>query len=153
MVIPNDVRAYLQEVVIPLRLSCITPSGWPVVLSLWYLYRDGQLYCATQKTAKVVGYLEREPRCAFEVASDLPPYCGIRGQAQAAIDASMGPEILEQLLVRYLGGTESPLAKRLLSDRDNEVAIAIQPVNIHSWNFADRMQSSITDGVSKPCPE
>lgn len=153
MVIPDDVKLYLEEVDIPLRLSCITPSGWPVVLSLWYLYRDGQLFCATQNTAKVVGYLEREPRCAFEVASDLPPYCGVRGQARAAVDARLGAEILEQLLVRYLGGSESPLARRLLSGVQNEVAIAIQPVNMHTWNFVDRMQGSISDGTAKLCPE
>ncbi len=153
MVITDDVKAYLEEIVIPLRLSCITHSGWPVVLSLWYLYGDGQLYCATQKTAKVVDYLEREPRCAFEIASDLPPYCGIRGQGRATVDASLGPEILQQLLVRYLGGIHSPLAKRLLSEIDNEVAIAIQPVSIVTWNFIDRMEDSITVGTTKPCPE
>ena len=153
MVIPDDVEAYLEEIVIPLRLSCISPLGWPAVLSLWYLYRDGQLYCATQKTAKVVDYLEREPRCAFEIASDEPPYCGIRGQGRAAVDANLGSEILEQLLVRYLGGIESPLAKRLLSGSDNEVAIAIHPVSVYTWNFADRMKDSITVGTTRPCPE
>jgi hypothetical protein len=28
----NDVEAYLAEAMIPLRLACITPMGWPLVL-------------------------------------------------------------------------------------------------------------------------
>ena len=98
--ITPDVSAYLEQSLIPLRLSCVTPSGWPVVLSLWYLHRDGRLYCATQERAKVVSYLRHEPRCAFEVASDQPPYCGVRGQARAVIDGELGLEILRQLLLR-----------------------------------------------------
>jgi nitroimidazol reductase NimA-like FMN-containing flavoprotein (pyridoxamine 5'-phosphate oxidase superfamily) len=145
-------KAYLEEARIPLRLSCVTPSGWPMILSLWYVYREGRLFCATQKSAKVVSYLGDEPRCAFEVASDQPPYCGVRGQGRASLDEAMGPDVLRQLLVRYLGGTESPLAQRLLAQSHNEVAIVIEPVNMFSWNFTDRMRSSVATDAPKPCP-
>ena len=151
--ITHDVQTYLERAVIPLHLSCATPTGWPVVLSLWYLYRDRQLYCATQKTAKVVSYLARGPRCGFEIASDLPPYCGVRGQGLATIDARLGPDTLRQLLVRYLGGIENPLAERLLSRSRTEVAIIIKPVNLHTWNFSERMKDSITSDIAKHCPE
>ena len=150
--ITPEVSAYLEQSLIPLRLSCVTPSGWPVVLSLWYLHRDGRLYCATQEHAKVVSYLRHEPRCAFEVASDQPPYCGVRGQAKAVIDRDLGAEILRQLLLRYLGGTDSPLARQLLSRGQTEVAIIIEPVTLFKWNFAARMKDSITIETPKPCP-
>ncbi|TFG47720.1 MAG: hypothetical protein E4H33_05430, partial [Anaerolineales bacterium] len=89
---------YLENVKIPLRLACQTESGWPLVLSLWFVYQDGYLYCATQKNARVIRYLEAEPKCGYEIASDLPPYCGIRGQAVAELDDKLGPEILDLLL-------------------------------------------------------
>lgn len=146
---------YLTQSRIPLRLSCRTKSGWPFVLSLWYLYRDGLLYCATQEGARIVTYLENEPRCAYEVAGDLPPYCGIRGQARAHVDRELGLEILEALLVRYLGGMESPLAKQLLSDADSEVALVLDPVNCFSWDFSQRMNSvaqDMRDIAGKHCP-
>ena len=145
-------KAYLEEARIPLRLSCVTPSGWPMILSLWYIYRDARLFCATRRSAKVVRYLEDEPRCAFEVASDQPPYCGVRGQGRASLDEGTGPEVLRQLLLRYLGGTESPLAQRLLAQSHNEVAIVIEPVNLFSWNFTDRMKGSFAIDATKPCP-
>ena len=91
---------YLAEAIIPLRLSCIRPDGWPLVLSLWFIPLDGHLYCATQKPAKVVTYLNLNPKCGFEVASDLPPYCGVRGLAEAEIIPAQGPEILALLLQR-----------------------------------------------------
>ena len=94
MKLNSAVQQYLAEIQIPIRLSCLDESGWPVVLSLWYLFEDGMLYCATPQKAKVVAYLETEPRCAFEIASDQPPYCGLRGQALASIEPERGLEIL-----------------------------------------------------------
>jgi nitroimidazol reductase NimA-like FMN-containing flavoprotein (pyridoxamine 5'-phosphate oxidase superfamily) len=151
--VTEQVQSYLQEIVIPLRLSCTTPSGWPMVLSLWYLYQDGHLYCATQETARVVAYIRHDPRCAFEVAADQPPYCGVRGQAKARLDDALGAVVLEQLLTRYLGGTSNPLAQRLLARSETEVAILIEPVNLFTWNFSERMKESVKVLVEKPCPE
>lgn len=149
----TQTERYLQGVVIPVRLSCITESGWPVVLSLWYLYREGRLYCATKETARVVSYLRHEPRCAFEIAADNPPYCGVRGQGVATIEKALGVEILRELLVRYLGSTETPLGQRLLAQSQNEVAIVIKPVNVFTWNYTSRMQEVASELPGKVCPE
>jgi nitroimidazol reductase NimA-like FMN-containing flavoprotein (pyridoxamine 5'-phosphate oxidase superfamily) len=153
-----DIRSYadyLARVRIPIRLSCRTESGWPFVLSLWFIYRDGFIYCATQDDARIVKYLENEPRCGFEIAGDLPPYCGIRGQARARVDREQGAEILEGLLIRYLNGVENPLAKKLLAQADREVALVLDPVNCFSWDFTQRMESVLPDMlglVNKVCP-
>jgi len=77
----DNLKEYLNESLIPLRISGTTNSGWPFVMSLWYVYLDEKIYLATQITAKVVEYLTNNPKCAYEIASDTPPYCGIRGQA------------------------------------------------------------------------
>lgn len=142
---------YLDSLKIPLRLSCTTQSGWPVVVSLWYLYQDGVLMCATQKSARVVEYLEENPRCGFEIAEDRMPYCGIRGQARASIDDKVGGEILEALLNRYLGGVDNPLAEDLLSKKDKEVAIILKPLQVFTWDFSDRMKA-VSMVQDKICP-
>lgn len=149
--ITPPIAAYLDAVRIPLRLACDTHSGWPFVLSLWFLHEDGRLLCATNASARVVSYLRREPRCAFEVASDDPPYCGVRGQARAEIVPQRGEEVLRRLLARYLGGEDSALAQRLLARRHEEVAIVLSPVNLFTWNFSRRMQD-IAPLRDKPCP-
>jgi nitroimidazol reductase NimA-like FMN-containing flavoprotein (pyridoxamine 5'-phosphate oxidase superfamily) len=149
----DSIQNYLQAIKIPLRLSCVDQDGWPVVLSLWFLYEDGNFYCATPERARVVSYLRREPRCAFEVAGDEPPYCGVRGRAVATIDLESGWQVLEQLLVRYLGGTDNPLAETLLSRDEPEVAIRLEPQSFHSWNFSQRMKGSAPSNDEKPCPD
>lgn len=152
MVTDISIEHYLQESIIPLRLSCISTSGWPVVLSLWYLFEDGYLYCATPQSARIVSYLTNESRCAFEVASDQPPYCGVRGRALATIEPERGLEILRRLLTRYLGGTDSPLAQQLLGRSRPEVAIRLSPQSLHTWNFANRMKDSLNGPTKKICP-
>lgn len=144
---------YLREIRIPIRLGCVTESGWPMTVPLWYLYEDGKLYCATQESSKVVAYLRHEPRCAFEVSADEPPYCGVRGQAVATIDEKSGAEVLERLLRRYLGGTNNQLAETLLAKRESEVAIVLEPANMFTWDFTDRMQDVLVEpSAEKLCP-
>jgi len=155
----NDLKfaaQYLETVRIPLRLACVTQSGWPMSVSLWYQYNiDGTILCATQKSARVVQYLQHEPRCAFEISADQPPYCGIRGQAIARIDENIGGQVLEQLLHRYLGGTDNNLAKSLIAKQDTELAIILDPVNVFTWDFSNRMKDisqEMTNLADKTCP-
>ena len=151
----TEVKDYLEQVKIPLRLACKTKSGWPMAVSLWFKHQNGKLFCATQKSARLVAYLQNDPHCAFEIAADLPPYCGVRGQAIARIDESIGPKILEQLLVRYLGGVDSALAQSLIAKSENEVAIILKPVRIFTWDFSSRMQDIILpklDSQDRVCP-
>ncbi|MBK5107640.1 MAG: hypothetical protein JJE12_05895 [Anaerolineales bacterium] len=149
----SDMDKFLDEVRIPIRLACQTQTGWPTVVSLWFLHQDGLLYCATQKSAKLIDYLQQDDRCAFEIAEDRPPYCGIRGQARAKIDDSLGVEILESLLVRYLGGTDSDLANKLIANSQTEVAIILDPLRVFTWDFSDRMLNIRAEYSSrKVCP-
>ena len=149
----EEMAHYLNNVKIPIRIACITRSGWPVVISLWFQYENGLLYCATQRSAKVVSYLQNEPRCGFEIAEDRPPYCGIRGQAIAKIDGSLGAKVLGKLLVRYLGNKDNDLAKKLLAKSDNEVALVLEPKQIFTWDFSDRMANlNAGDFREKVCP-
>jgi hypothetical protein len=154
----NDLKQmseFLQQMRIPLRLACTTKSGWPMVISLWYKYQDGNLYCATKRSSRIVSYLRNNPRCAFEIAADQPPYCGVRGQATASIDENTGAAILEGLILRYLGGMDNCLAKNLLNNRDEEVAIMLGPIRVFSWDFTDRMENvapSMLALSTKLCP-
>ena len=153
MMAKTTLSNYFQETKIPLRLACTTASGWPVVLSLWYLFEDGNFYCATPRNAKVIAHLQANPRCAFEVAADLPPYCGVRGRAIATVDEARGMEILERLLHRYLGGVDNSLGRMLLSRSAAEVAIRLEPQTMHTWNFSDRMVDVGGARQDKLCPE
>ena len=135
----NTIEQYLRDTVVPIRLASMEPGGCPVVLSLWYLYAEGAIWCATQRTAHVVKRLEREPRCGFEIAADRLPYRGIRGRAESTIDLGSGATILTRLIKRYLGGTESQLATRLLARAESEVALRLDALRVSTWDFTERM--------------
>ena len=142
----DAVTSFLNQTRIPIRLASVTNTGWPLVISLWYLYENGRFYCATQKTAKIIAHLGREPRCAFEVAADQPPYQGVRGQGKAVIIPERGVEILSRLLERYRQDTTSTLAQWLLARGQQEVAIEIEPVVWTTWDYTKRMRGSSPSG-------
>jgi nitroimidazol reductase NimA-like FMN-containing flavoprotein (pyridoxamine 5'-phosphate oxidase superfamily) len=135
----NGIESYLRDTVVPARVACLSHTGWPIVLSLWYLYRDGVLWCASQSNAQVIRRLREDPRCAFEIAPNEPPYCGVRGQGRASVEATQGAEILRGLVARYIGSKDSELARWLFSRSDQEVAIRIEPVRIVTWDYRKRM--------------
>ncbi|NIM69417.1 MAG: pyridoxamine 5'-phosphate oxidase family protein [Xanthomonadales bacterium] len=142
----QEIESFLDTCVIPVRLACITNSGAPVVCSLWYQYGDGALWCATQKTARVARYLQNHPLCGFEVAPDPLPYRGVRGQGRVTLSEARGPEVLAQLIDRYLGDGDSQFARWLMARASNEVAIRIVPTWLTSWDFAARMGGARADG-------
>ena len=136
------IERFVHEQAIPLRLGCRSPSGWPLVISHWYLYRDGAFWCATRATAAVVRHLRADPRCSFEIATNGLPYRGVRGQARAHLVPEAGTTILRDLIHRYLGSEQSDFAQWLLSRAADETAIRLEPVRLHSWDFTRRMASA-----------
>ncbi len=139
----QQVAAFLRETVIPLRLAVQDEAGDPLVMSLWFLADEGELWCATNRKARVIRHLTRSPRCAFELAADAPPYRGIRGQGRASLYPLLGEAILRRLLTRYAIEPDSGLARMLLGKLDQEVAIRITPERLTSWDFSRRMQGAI----------
>ena len=135
----RDDRTFLAATVVPLHLSVLDHHGWPRLVSLWYIERDNELWCATQRTALVVDYLREDPRCSFEIATQNMPYRGIRGRATAQIEEHDAAQVLGNLIDRYLGSRDSSFAAWLLSRADEEVAIRLSPQQLTRWDFSNRM--------------
>lgn len=134
-----EVLAFLREERSPLRLALNGQEGFPLLASLWFRYADGALWCATHGDSLVARRLRQDPRAAFEVSVSEPPYIGVRGQAAVETLPQRGKGELEALLERYLGGTDSTLARWLLSRADDEVALRIRPKWLTSWDYRQRM--------------
>ena len=139
----TQIAAFMDENHIPLRLAVIDAAGCPLVMSLWFLYEDGVIWCATNAKARVLRHLSTEQRCGFEVAGDKPPYRGVRGNGRASLHPEQGERILKRLLSRYGIAPDSRLATMLLSKIDQEVAIRIEPARVSSWDFSERMKGAV----------
>ncbi|WP_420546291.1 hypothetical protein [Nitrosopumilus sp.] len=128
---------------IPIRISFMKSNGFPTVVSLWYTHENGRIYCAVQKTAKVISYIQKNPKCGFEIAGDMPPYKGLRGEGTVKTLHDKGEEILETLIEKYLGTKESMLSRFLRGNSKNEVAIEVIPQKTYSYDYSKRMKDVI----------
>ena len=137
----DQIDAYLKRSEIPIRFACLARDA-PLICSLWYLYEDGQFWLATQQGAAVVDYVRANANCGIEIAHEDMPYRGVRGQGTARLDAGRGGEILERLVRRYLGNCDSDFARWLLARSEDEVAIAVRPDWLTSWDFSRRMSGA-----------
>jgi hypothetical protein len=140
---PDQIQAFLQDVRVPIRIACNGTAGHPLLASLWFVPLDDRLWCATQRSASVATRLARDPRCAFEVSLEAPPYRGVRGQGVARLHDERGEQILSVLIERYLGDTSPKLAAFLLARARNETAIAVEPETLVSWDFSERMGDGV----------
>ncbi len=137
----HQIERFLADTVIPVRLACIDRDGVPLVCSLWYLYADGALWCATQQSASVAAFLRAEARCGFEVAPEQMPYRGVRGQGRVSLSAAEGPGVLLRLIDRYLGSRDTSFAAWLVARSATEVAIRLEADWVTSWDFSKRMDN------------
>ncbi|MFB6361852.1 MAG: pyridoxamine 5'-phosphate oxidase family protein [Halobacteriales archaeon] len=135
----DEVERFLDRATVPVRLACHTPSDRLWLVTLWYEFADATFLCATGREATIVQYLERDASVAFEVSTNEPPYRGVRGNGRAVIGPDPDKAVLQSLLERYLGGTDSQLADRLLADHREEVAIRLEPDRLYSWDYSERM--------------
>lgn len=144
----EEMRAFLTSDAgtVPLRLACHTPRDELWMLSLWYAFRDGCFLCATAADADLVTFLDHDSRVAFEVSVEDPPYFGVRGRGEATVEPDDEKQLLRELLDRYLGGTESSLADRLLAEDREEVVVRIEPTHLSTWDFSERMADAVTQG-------
>ena len=70
----------------------------------------------------------------------------MRGRAAVTLDRAAGAATLDRLLVRYLGGLDSPLAETLRASSDDEVCLRLRPVALTTWDYRDRMAASLGTG-------
>ena len=138
----SQCREFLEDARIPMRMAVNTPSGFPVVVSLWFWPDGDELFGAVHRDARLAKRLNVDARCAFEIAPNEPPYRGVRGQGLASLEHDGGEDMLERLLLRYLGSTDSKLGRFLLSRADEELVLRIRPTWIGSWDYGRRMKDA-----------
>lgn len=135
----QEITDYLQASRIPLRLACVGNDGYPRVVSLWHRYEAGRFFCVTHRDSRITQLLERNDKVGFEVAPNEPPYHGIRGQGRVTLMQEGAESTLRSHLHRYLGGTDSSLARWLLARSQDELLLEIEAERLFSWDYRARM--------------
>ena len=136
----KELQITWSKLKIPIRIAFVDCNNEPKVISLWYVCINGKIFCATQKSAKIVKHLKENPICGFEIAADSPPYKGLRGKGIVKILENNGKKILRILMDKYLDDKESKLSQFLKDNSKTEVAIEITPKKIINYDYSQRME-------------
>jgi len=134
----QGIARFLDDAVVPLRLGVESKNN-PLIVTLWFEYRDAAIWCAAHRDSLVVKVLQDNPACAVDISTNDIPYRGVRGAGRAACLPADGAQTLDRLIERYLGGSDSQLARWLKSRQEDEVALKITPNWLTSWDFSKRM--------------
>ena len=133
-----EVAAFLQEQRV---VTCATagPRGWPHLMPLWYVVRDGEVWAWTYARSQKVRNLERDDRATLQVeAGDR--YQELRGvmiEARTVIHrqtedvAEVGREIFE----RFGPGTRGEaFIDAVRAQAAKRVALQFVPQRVASWD-------------------
>jgi PPOX class probable F420-dependent enzyme len=109
-----EVLAFLDEERV---MTCATfgPRGWPHLMPLWYVVRDGRLWAWTFAKAQKTKNLERDPRATLQVEAGRDQYPELRGvmiEAEATIhrDVELVTDLGLEIFGRYGGNAAGDVA-------------------------------------------
>ncbi|MDA0169281.1 TIGR03618 family F420-dependent PPOX class oxidoreductase [Solirubrobacter taibaiensis] len=115
---PGEVLDFLESERV-VTVATIGRDGWPHLMPLWFVVRDGECWGWTYGKSQKVRNLERDPRCTLQVEAG-ESYGELRGvmikaRAEIVHDASTVAEIGNALSARY--GDGSPVDARVAAKR------------------------------------
>ena len=122
-------------------VSTLGPRGWPHLMPLWYVPRDGEVWTWTYAKSQKVRNLERDPRATLllETGVEYGELRGVQIEAEAELirDIDQIVEFAKELTIRYSEGIESvegDAAAALQAQAPKRVAIHFHPKRIASWD-------------------
>ena len=127
-----------QRVVV---VGSLGPRGWPHLMPLWYVPRDGEVWIYTYAKSQKVRNLERDPRATLliETGHEYTELRGVMIEAEAEIhrDIEVVYPLAEELTLRYAEGLESvegDAKAALEAQARKRVAIRFRELRSASWD-------------------
>jgi PPOX class probable F420-dependent enzyme len=137
---PDEQRRLIESERV-VAVASFGPRGWPHVMPLWYVPRDGELWIYTYAKSQKVRNLERDPRATLllEIGHEYGELRGVEIEAEAEIhrDHETVFELAKELTVRYAEGissVEGDAAAALEAQAKKRVAVRFHPVRVASWD-------------------
>jgi PPOX class probable F420-dependent enzyme len=122
-------------------VASLSASGWPHLMPLWYVLRDGDIWIYTYAKSQKVRNLERDPRATLLVETGHE-YSELRGamiEAEAYINRGndLVFDVARQLTLRYADGLDSvegDAAEALRKQAKKRVAIRFVARRTATWD-------------------
>jgi PPOX class probable F420-dependent enzyme len=125
-----------QRVVI---CATIGPRGWPHVMPLWYVVRDGEIWAWTYAKAQKTRNLERDIRATLQI-EDGEQYQELRGVMIEAVttihrDLEAVADVGAEIFRRYGGGQgDQGFSEAVRAQAAKRVALQFGADRIASWD-------------------
>jgi len=134
-------QAELLETERVVVVATFGPRGWPHLMPMWFVARDGEVWIWTYGKSQKVKNLERDPRATLlvETGTEYTELRGVQIEAEAELvrDQDRIVEFAKELTVRHTEGIDSvqgDAAAALLKQAAKRVAIRFKPVRVASWD-------------------
>lgn len=135
-----EVLAFLDEERV---MTCATfgPSGWPHLMPLWFVVRDGRLWAWTFAKSQKTRNLERDPRATLQVEAGRDQYHLLRGvmvEAEVTIhrDTDLVTDLGLEIFGRYGGDAEGAVSDEV------RAMVKQQAVKRVGLEFVERRRAS-----------
>ena len=122
-------------------VGTLGPRGWPHLMPLWYVVRDGEIWSWTYAKSQKVRNLERDPRATLlvEAGTEYQELRGVQIEAEAELhrDTERVLEFGKELTLRYSEGIDSiegDAAAALQAQAPKRVAIRFEAVRTATWD-------------------
>jgi PPOX class probable F420-dependent enzyme len=122
-------------------VATLGPRGWPHLMPLWYVPREGRIWIWTYAKSQKVRNLERDPRATLlvETGVEYSELRGVQVEAEATIhrDFDTVLEFAKELTIRYAKGIDSvegDAAAALEAQAPKRVAISFEPMRVATWD-------------------
>jgi len=133
----DEVAAFLDE---QRTVICATNGrdGWPHLMPLWYVVRDGELWSWTYAKSQKVRNLERDDRVTLQVETgeQYDQLHGVMIKARAVLHretedvAALGTEIF----TRYTGGQSDDVKAMVAAQAPKRVAMQFVTESCATWD-------------------
>jgi PPOX class probable F420-dependent enzyme len=134
-----ETAAFLAEALV-VTVATNGPRGFPHLMPLWFVVRDGELWGWTYGKSQKVRNLERDPRCTLQAEAGGGVYSELRGvmiESEAVIHrdvatvAGVGAELAE----RYGGAALDEGARAAVAAQaPKRVALQFVPRRTATWD-------------------
>jgi PPOX class probable F420-dependent enzyme len=132
MALPERVAEFLQNPYLAV-LGTLSPTGWPQVTPVWFLYEDGYILINTSKGRAKLRNVELNPRISLTIVdpNDAYQYVQVLGKV-VKFDWPNGARDIDRLSMRYRG---HPHRYRPGDGPGNRVTLFIKPIRTHTNGF------------------
>ena len=123
------------------NVATFGPRGWPHLMPLWYVVRDGEIWIWTYAKSQKVKNIERDPRATLlvEAGDEYQELRGVQIEAEAELvdDFDTIFDFAKELTKRYAEGIDSiegDAAEALKAQASKRIVIRFHPRHVASWD-------------------